>query len=119
SVAGVVTGGAAEVNGLMGHTGERVIVIDVRPRADFARSHLKNARHLPVRYSEVLRDHVFDRSALGGDKSARIVVYGAGANDPAAAAVIRHAINEGYSNVIWMRGGFAEWTAARLPASES
>ena len=119
SVAGVITGGAADINGLMGDTGERVIIIDVRPRADFAKGHLKNAKNLQVRYSEVLRDHVFDKAALGGDKSARIIVYGAGASDPAAAAVVRKALNEGYSNVIWMRGGFAEWIAARMPASES
>jgi len=118
SVAGVQTGGAQDVSGLMGDQGERVIIIDVRPRADFAKSHLKNAKNLEVRYSPVLRDHVFDKAALGADKSARIVVYGASATDPAAAAVVRQATAEGFSNVIWMRGGFAEWIAARLPVTE-
>ena len=119
SVPGAITANVAEIGSLMGDSGERVIVIDVRPRADFAKSHLRNAKNLQVRYSEVLRAHVFDKSALGTDKAARIVVYGTSANDPAAAAVVRTALSEGYSNVIWMRGGFAEWIAARLPASES
>jgi rhodanese-related sulfurtransferase len=119
SAPGAVTANAVEIGSLMGDAGERVIIIDVRPRADFAKGHLRNAKHLPVRYSDVLRDHVFDKAALGGDKSAKIVVYGASATDPAAAAVVRKALSEGYTNVIWMRGGFADWVAARLPASES
>jgi len=103
---------------MMGDQGERVIIIDVRPRASFLEGHLKNARNVDVRYSPVMRDHVFDKSALGTDKSARIVVYGANVNDAAAAAVVRQATAEGFSNVIWMRGGFAEWVAARLPTTE-
>jgi rhodanese-related sulfurtransferase len=118
TAAGAVTSGAGDVSGMMGgEGGERVIVIDVRPRADFLKGHLKNAKNLEVRYSEVLRDHLFDKAQLGANKSARIVVYGAGANDPAAAAVVRTAQAEGFSNVIWMRGGFAEWVAARLPTT--
>jgi rhodanese-related sulfurtransferase len=109
SVPGAVTANVAEIGGLMGDPGQRIIIIDVRPRAAFAKGHLRNAVNLQVRYSDVLRDHVFDNAALGGDKSAKIVVYGAYANDPAAAAVVRKALSEGYSNVIWMRGGFAEW----------
>jgi rhodanese-related sulfurtransferase len=119
SVAGAVTASAVEIGGMMGDTGARVVIIDVRPRAAFAKGHLRNAKNLQVRYSDVLREHVFDKSALGADKSAQIVIYGAGDRDPAAAAVVRKALSEGYSNVIWMRGGFADWIAARLPASES
>jgi rhodanese-related sulfurtransferase len=115
TVSGVQTGGAQDVSAMMGDQGERVIVIDVRPRADYLTGHLKNAKNVEVRYSPVLRDYVFDGSILGGDKSARIIVYGANANDPATAAVVRQATAQGFSNVIWMRGGFAEWIQARLP----
>lgn len=121
SVAGMATGTASGVSGMMGGDGgERVIVLDVRPRTDFAKSHVPKAINMPVRYSEVLREHIIDDKApLGADKSARIVVYGAGPNDPAAAAVVRQATAEGYTNVIWMRGGFAEWVSARLPTTQS
>lgn len=121
SVAGMATGTASGVSGMMGGDGgERVIVLDVRPRSDFAKSHVPKAINMPVRYSEVLREHVVDDKApLGADKAARIVVYGAGPNDPAAAAVVRQATAEGYTNVIWMRGGFAEWVSARLPTTQS
>jgi len=117
---GVQTSSAGDLNGMMGGDGgERVIVIDVRPRSEFLKSHVPKAINMPVRYSEVLRDHVIDDPApLGTDKNARIVVYG-GANDPAAAAVVRQATAEGYTNVIWMRGGLAEWVSARLPTASS
>jgi rhodanese-related sulfurtransferase len=119
AVSGMQTGTAGDLSGMMGEVGERVIVIDVRKRADFARSHIPQAVNLEVRYSEVLRDHVIDsKSVFGPDKSARIVVYGYRANDPAAVAVVRKAAAEGYTNVIWMRGGFAEWVSARLPMAK-
>lgn len=117
-VSGMQTGTAGDLSGMMGEQGERVIVIDVRSRRDFARSHVPNAINLNVRYSEVLREHVIDdKSAFGPDKSARIVVYGYRSDDPAAVAVVRRAAAEGYTNVIWMRGGFAEWVSARLPVA--
>lgn len=117
SVAGMATGTAADIGGMMGgEGGERVIVLDIRPRSDFAKSRVPKAINMPVRYSEVRREHVIDdKTPLGTDKTAKIVVYGAGPNDPAAAAVVRQATAEGYTNVIWMRGGFAEWVSARMP----
>ena len=116
----VSTGSAGAVSGMMGGDGgERVIVIDVRPPSEFLKSRVPKAINMPVRYSPVMRDHVIDdKTALGTDKTARIVVYG-NANDPAAAAVVRQATAEGYTNVIWMRGGLAEWVSARLPTASS
>ena len=98
---------AAAVHGM----GERVVIIDVRPRSDFARLRIPNAKHLP------------DPATLAGllptDKSATIVVYGVDANDANAEAIVKRISSEGYASVLWMRGGFAEWVSAQLPTAAS
>jgi len=119
SVSGASVGSAASVSGLMGDQGERVIIIDVRPKGDFARGRLRGAINLQVRYSEVTRAYQFDKSLLGNDKSKPVVVYGANEKDAAAANAVRAVVAEGFTNVIWMRGGFAEWVAARMPTAVS
>ena len=99
------TRSAAGVMELMGGAGERIIIIDVRPKTDFAKSHLRGAINMVQ----------FDKGALGADKAAKIVVYGASERDEAATKMIRAITGEGFTNVIWMRGGFAEWLNAQLP----
>jgi rhodanese-related sulfurtransferase len=98
---------ATSIMQMMGDAGERVIILDVRPKADFAKGHLRGAINLEK----------FDKAALGSDKSVRIVVYGANERDESAAKMVRTMAGEGFANVIWMRGGFAEWVTAQLPVS--
>jgi rhodanese-related sulfurtransferase len=109
---------AAEVQGLMGGTqGERVLVIDARRPGSWEKGHLARAIKLNWRYSNITHSWSFDAKALGNDKAAPVVVYGQNESDGFAGLVVQKAIAEGFTNVLWLRGGFAEWVAASLPVT--
>ena len=96
-----MTSNAQSVSEMIGgDVGKRIIFIDVRPKADFARAHLSGTKNMDVRYSEVRKDdYVPDLSMLGTNKAAPVVIYGAGPNDKAAESVARQAVAEGFTNV--------------------
>lgn len=55
-----------------------------------------------------------DFSKLPGNKYDKIVFYGQDKNDWKAYKASLIAVNAGYKNVYWMRGGFAEWKSEGL-----
>ncbi len=120
AIKGAKNATAAEVQGLMGGAqGERVVVIDARKPGLWEKGHLAKALKLNWRYSNITQSWQFDAKGLGNDKAAPLVIYGQNESDGWAGLVVQKAVSEGFSNVIWMRGGFAEWTAARLPTTAS
>jgi rhodanese-related sulfurtransferase len=86
------------------------LVLDVREPAEFAQSHILNARGLPLSQIE----------ARFGDiekfKDKPVIVYCASGNrsNGAAAALRKH----GFSNVFNLSGGFAAWQQAGLPVQK-
>ena len=86
------------------------LVLDVREQAEFAASHILNARGLPL--SQI--------DARVGDiekfKDKPVIVYCASGNrsNTAAAALRKH----GFSNVVNLSGGFGAWQQAGLPVQK-
>ena len=86
------------------------LVLDVREQAEFAQSHILNARGLPLSQIE----------ARFGDiekfKDKPVIVYCASGNrSSAAAAALR---KHGFSNVFNLSGGFVAWQQAGLPVQK-
>jgi rhodanese-related sulfurtransferase len=86
------------------------LLVDVREQAEYAQSHILNARLLPLSQIE----------ARAGDiekfKDKPVIVYCATGNRSAtAAAALRKA---GFSNVLNLSGGFAAWQQAGLPVQK-
>jgi rhodanese-related sulfurtransferase len=86
------------------------LVVDVREQAEYAQSHVLNARLLPLSQIE----------AKIGDiekfKDKPVILYCATGNrSSAAASVLRKG---GFSNVFNLSGGFAAWQQAGLPVQK-
>ncbi len=90
----------------------RVLVIDVRPKEEYADGHVPGAQNMRP-----------DRFRLGSKPDPRIsrfstvVVYGEHPGSVAARTVTKRMIEIGYDNVYWYPGGWEEWTAAGLGAN--
>ncbi len=115
SVKGTTEVTAQAVQDMMTAQGERVRIIDARKPGAFDKSRIPNAIKIDWRYSNVTRGWNFDAKKIGGNKADPLVIYGADANDGFAALAAEKAVAEGYTNVLWLRGGFAEWVAASKP----
>lgn len=86
------------------------LVVDVREQAEFAQSHILNARLLPLSQIEA---RVADIQKF---KDKPVIVYCATGNrSSAAAATLR---KSGFSNVSNLSGGFAAWRQAGLPVQK-
>lgn len=99
------------------------MVIDTRSPVNFGKSHVPGAVSIAYKESSDKTANFdatvdqFDLSKLPADKNAAIVIYSDG---PAGwksykGAVL--AVKGGYKNVMYMRGGWAEWTAKGFPAA--
>jgi rhodanese-related sulfurtransferase len=86
------------------------LVVDVREQAEYAQSHILNARLLPLSQLEArLAD-------IEKFKEKPVIVYCATGNrSSAAAATLR---KSGFSNVSNLSGGFAAWRQAGLPVQK-
>ena len=86
------------------------LVLDVREQAEFAASHILNARGLPLSQIDVrLGD-------IEKFKDKPVIVYCASGNraSAAVAALRKH----GFSNVVILSGGFGAWQQAGLPVQK-
>ncbi len=88
---------------------ENAIVIDVRSEAEYARGHIKNARHVPA--SEAV-DKV---EKLAKSRDDAIIIYCNVGNS--SARVCRALTREGYTNVKNLKGGLVAWQESNLPVS--
>ena len=84
-------------------------VLDVRSDAEFARMHIRGARHAPAASAS---DKL---TKLGVNKDDTILVYCNVGN--ASARVCRTLLKEGYSNVKNLKGGITAWQDANLPVT--
>ena len=86
------------------------LVLDVREQAEFAQSHILNARGLPLSQIDA---RVADIEKF---KDQPVIVYCATDNrSSAAAAALR---KHGFSKVVSLSGGFAAWQQAGLPVQK-
>jgi rhodanese-related sulfurtransferase len=86
------------------------LVVDVREQAEFAQSHILNARLLPL---SQLDARLADIEKF---KDKPVIVYCATGNRSSAAAAAMR--KSGFSNVSNLSGGFAAWRQAGLPVQK-
>ncbi len=108
---GAKTVSAEEVKSLLG----KAVVLDVRRKASFQEGHLQGAKSITHAHNKDAKS--FDLSVFGSDKSAMIVVHGHGTDGWSAVDAVNTAVKAGFTNVLWLRGGFQEWSAKGLPTT--
>jgi len=83
--------------------------------------HLPGAVHLAYDERSVKaanydpRADAFDVSRLGTDKKAPLIFHGHGVDGWKGYKAATAAVQAGYRNVYFFRGGFSEWIAKELP----
>ena len=92
-----------------------ISVYDLRKKASYVDGHVPGAKSAASYYNAT--DTTLDTSFLGPNKSDRIVFYSHGTTGWKSYWAARRAVEAGYSNVMWMRGGFAEWDAGEHPVA--
>ena len=107
---GVKVLSADELKSLAGKPGLRIF--DLRKKASFVEGHIPKATSAAAAYDE--REKKLDISILGPDKAAPIVFYSHGAAGWKSYWAAKAAVESGYSNVMWFRGGYAEWEERSL-----
>lgn len=90
-----------------------VQVYDLRKKASYVDGHVPGAKSAASYYDA--NDTSLDTSFLGSNKSDRIVFYSHGTTGWKSYWAAQRAVEAGYTNVMWMRGGYAEWAAGEPP----
>jgi rhodanese-related sulfurtransferase len=101
--------------------GKGVTFVDTRSVINFGKGHVPGA--VTAAYKEKSEKvenfdasvDSFDFAKIPADKSAKIVFYSDGPTGWKSYKASVLAIQKGHTNVMYMRGGFAEWTAKSLP----
>lgn len=91
-----------------------MLVLDVRRKAAFLDGRLPKAKGI----AKNAETKAFDPAVFGANKDATLVVYGHGSDGRSAVDAVATAVAAGYRNVVWMRGGWTEWSAAGLPVEQ-
>lgn len=94
----------------------KALIVDVRKKASFAEGRLPGAKSITEHFDAEKK--VFALAAFGPDKAAPIVIYGHGSDGWSAVHAVRSAVAGGYTNVLWMRTGWAAWSTSKMPIEE-
>ncbi len=87
-----------------------LIVIDARKKTEFVKGHIEGA--INMLNTKMKRE---DLEKVSPDKSGPILFYCNGTRCKRSTDAIRKAKKWDYTNLIWFRGGWKEWTEKRLP----
>ena len=88
--------------------------VDTRSTLNFGKGHIPGA--ITAAYKEKSEKvENFDVALDQFDFAAKIVFYSDGPTGWKSYKAAVLAIKQGYSNVLYLRGGFADWTAKNLP----
>ena len=85
---------------------------DTRAPDDYARGHVANAVHLPCFASAAASASSI--AQLGAPKT--LILYGADDAEPEARLAAQELTRRGFADIRLLRGGFAAWQQAGLPA---
>ena len=85
-------------------------IIDSRKKTEYVKGHIEGA--VSILNTEMTEQ---DLEVIVPHKDAAILFYCNGARCLRSTDAIRKAKNWGYTNLIWFRGGWKEWTEKRLP----
>ena len=89
---------------------EDALLLDVREQAEYAQAHILNARGLPLSQLEA---RIVDIEKF---KDKHLVVYCA--TDNRSSAAVATLKKRGFTNAVFLRGGFAAWQQAGLPVQK-
>ena len=89
---------------------EDMPIIDSRKNAEYVKGHIEGA--VSLLDTEMTEQ---DLLAIAPDKNARILFYCNGVRCLRSTNAIRKAIQWGYTDLVWFRGGWKEWSDKRLP----
>ena len=110
-IAGTTRLGAEQVVELILHS-PNLVIIDARKPEAFKRGHIEGAVNI---LDTVLDSNILARYASAKDTPLLIYCNGEACLRSTNAAT--HAVQWGYTQVYWFRGGWQEWTAKELPVS--
>jgi len=102
-----VTTIAADRLKLLLDSGEKFILIDLRPAKEFQEKRLAGARSIPVTELEKRLSEI--------PKSGRVVIYAAEASNDIPDAVFQLFEDERYKNITVMLDGFQGWEKRKFP----
>jgi rhodanese-related sulfurtransferase len=97
---------------------------DTRSPLNFGKGHLPGATLIAYKEkSQFAADFdatqdSFDLAKLPADKNATIVIHSDGPSGWKSYKATVFAVKAGYRNVLWMRDGYAGWTAKGLPVEQ-
>ena len=87
-----------------------MIVIDSRKKTEYLKGHIEGATNILN-----TRLKAEDLERLSPDKSDTILFYCNGSRCLRSSDSINKAKSWGYTDLVWFRGGWKEWTEKRLP----
>lgn len=87
-----------------------LVVIDSRKKMEYAKGHIEGALNL-------LNTDMTKQSLelIAPEKTKPILFYCNGARCLRSSDAVAKALDWGYKNIFWFRGGWNEWTEKRLP----
>jgi len=85
-------------------------IIDSRKKTEYVKGHIEGA--VSILNTEMTEQ---DLQNVVRDKDAAILFYCNGVRCLRSTSAIRKAKSWGYTNLIWFRGGWKEWTEKKLP----
>ena len=100
------------------------VFFDTRAVINFGKGHVPGANMVAYKEKSDFKADFdvsldsFELSKLPADKAAKVVIYSDGPKGWKSYKAAVLAVNAGYKNVMWMRDGFAGWTAKNLPAEQ-
>ena len=112
SITGAKTISVADLKTDMG----KVTIFDVRRRATFVEGHLPGAQSI-VRHVDSAAQKCDAAAAFGSDKARPIVIHGHGTDGWSAFYCVKAAVEAGYTDVRWLRVGYAGWTEGGNPVA--
>lgn len=91
-------------------TRKDLVIVDSRKKSEYAKGHIEGAFNL-INTSMQEEDLV----ALSPNKAAPLIFYCNGDRCLRSSDAVHKALQWGYHNLFWFRGGWKEWTDKRLP----
>ena len=87
-----------------------LVVIDSRKKTEFIKGHIEGA--INILNTEL---EIEDLESIVPDRAAALLFYCNGVRCLRSSDAITRAVDWGYTNLFWFRGGWKEWTEKRLP----
>lgn len=90
------------------------IILDARPPADFAAGHLPGSFSVPSEQMDKYLPQVLPMLT----PAQPVLTYCSGHQCDESVKLSRHLIDNGFTNVVLFQGGWADWSAAKLPVEK-